>query len=85
MKKIRNIKQLKAEKKQLNQRQVELEKAMKYDWRDLKDNLRPHEKEKKKENTFNTFFADSASKIVATFAQKLAEKAETKIGKWFKK
>ncbi len=41
MKKIKSIKQLEAEKNQLQQRRSELAKAIKYDWRDLTDSLKP--------------------------------------------
>jgi hypothetical protein len=41
MKKIKTIKQLVAEKSQLHQRRSELAKAIKYDWRDLTDSLKP--------------------------------------------
>jgi hypothetical protein len=41
MKKIKNAKQLEAEKEHLDQRRRELEKAIKYDWRDLTESLKP--------------------------------------------
>lgn len=41
MKKIKNIQELQAEKKKLEERQAELEKAIKYDWRDVKESLKP--------------------------------------------
>lgn len=41
MKKIKNMSHLKAQKKKLLQRQKELEKAISYDWRDLKESFKP--------------------------------------------
>ena len=41
MKKIKNIQELKVRKKELEQRKEELEKALKYDWRDVKESLQP--------------------------------------------
>lgn len=41
MKKIKNMSHLKAQKKKLQQRQKELEKAISYDWRDLKESFKP--------------------------------------------
>jgi hypothetical protein len=41
MKKIKSVKQLQLEKEHLDQRRRELEKAIKYDWRDLRDSLKP--------------------------------------------
>jgi hypothetical protein len=94
MKKIKSIKQLKAEKKRLIERQAELEKAIKYDWRDVKESLTPTNvagqafskmfEEKDKQNG-NSFIADSIAQIAAGIAKKLAEKAEGKISSWFKK
>ncbi len=94
MKKIRNIQQLKAETKRLEQRRAELEKAIRYDWRDVKDSLRPR---KLAGDAFSSFFADSERKnghsvfsegiaeLVSTFARNMAEKAAEKFGKWYKK
>ena len=94
MKKIKSIKQLKAEKKRLTERQAELKKAIKYDWRDVKESLTPTNvagqafskifEEKDKLNG-NTFIADSIAQIAAGIVRKLAGKAEEKIGSWFKK
>jgi cell division septum initiation protein DivIVA len=92
MKKIKNIKQLKAEKKQLMQRRDELEKAIKYDWRDVKESLKPKNVSnqvlsklfdgKDKEDSFA---AEGISQVAASFTKKIVGKAENKIGKWFKK
>jgi len=96
MKKFKNAKELNEEKKRLKMRRAELEKAMKYDWRDVKDSLKP-------KNIAGQVFAgiggdkdtgtknDSGilSEMAARFASKLASKAEDKlkdkIGKLFKK
>ena len=74
MKKIKNIQQLNAEKKQLAQRKVELEKAIKYDWRDVKESLKP-----------GNVAVQVFSKLAEGFTGKMAEKAEDKIAKWFKR
>ncbi len=94
MKKIKSIKQLKAEKKRLIERQAELEKATKYDWRDVKESLSPGNvagqafskmfEEKGKQNG-NTFIADGIAQVVAGFVKQLVEKAQGKFGSWFKK
>lgn len=41
MKKISSIKQLEEEKQKLFRRQLELEKVIKYDWRDVKESFNP--------------------------------------------
>ncbi len=94
MKKIRNITLLNAEQKKLKQRQAELEKAITYDWRDVKESLKPKivarqvftkvfdEKEKQKGHSI---FSDGIAEIAAKFAQRMTDKAGEKIGKWFKK
>lgn len=41
MKKIKSIKQLKYQKKQIKQRQAELEDKIRGNWKDLKENLKP--------------------------------------------
>jgi hypothetical protein len=94
MKKIKSIKQLKAEKERLIERQAELEKAIKYDWRDVKESLTPTNvagqafskifEEKDKQNG-NTFIADGIAQVAAGFVKKLVEKAEGKFSSWFKK
>ncbi len=94
MKKIRNIQQLKAETKRLEQRKAELEKAIRYDWRDVKDSLRPHKlagdafasffNEKGKKNG-HSVFSEGIADLVSTFARNMAEKAEAKFGKWYRK
>ena len=92
MKKIKIIRQLKSVKKQLKQRQTELEKAIKYDWRDLKESLAPRKVagqvfskvfDKKESYNGNSFIAETVSQLAATLAKRVVEKAEEKIGKWF--
>ena len=96
MKKFKNAKQLKEEKKRLKMRQAELEKAIRYDWRDVKDSLKPKniagqvmaglrgEKE-----PGNRSESGILSEMAAKFASRLATKAEDKLmgkfGKWFRK
>lgn len=94
MKKIKNIRQLNAEKKRLAQRQAELEKAIKYDWRDVKESLTPQHIGEK---VFGTIFgksadtnssdilAESLSHLAAGFTKKTVQKAEEKIKNWFNK
>jgi hypothetical protein len=91
---IKNIRQLKIEQQQLVQRQAELEKAIRYDWRDLKNSIRPKNvagqvlsnlfvgTEKKKENAV---VADSVSQLAARFTRKLVERAEGKFDHWLTK
>ncbi len=92
--KISNPFQLLQEKQRLDQRRVELEKAIHYDWRDLKDSLQPkniakqvisksfNRKEHGKENDIMT---GSISLLVAKFTRKMFEKAGVKIDEWLKK
>lgn len=96
MKRFKTAKQLNEEKKRLKMRRAELEKAIRYDWRDVKESLRPG-------NIAGQVFADFSgqkesgphnesgvlSEMAARFASKLASKAGEKLkdkaGKWFKK
>lgn len=92
--KIRNIKQLNAEKKLLKQRQAELEKAMKYDWKDVKDSLAParlasdafssimSDKDKSEEKGF---VSRVLTGLAEKFAREMTEKAETRFRDWLKK
>jgi cell division septum initiation protein DivIVA len=94
MKRIKSIKQLTIEKKLLRQRRDELEKAIKYDWRDVKESIRP---KNVSEQFFSKMFdgkgkqqgdslvAEGISQATATFAKKLVGKAEGRIGKWLRK
>ena len=94
MKKIKSIRQLKAEKKKLKERRAELEKAIKYDWRDLKESLRPKNVagqvisnlfDGREKQNGHTYITDKVSEMATKFAWKMVEKAKNKIGKWFKK
>lgn len=77
-------------------RRAELEKAIKYDWRDVKDSLKPKNIAGRvfsgmagQKDTENKTDSGVLSEMAAKFASKLAGKAEDKlkdkIGKWFKK
>ncbi len=92
--KFKSIKHLNAEKKRLQQRRDELEKAIKYDWRDLKDSLRPRNVanqvfskvfDGKKAEDGSDYLADKLSGFAASITRKIVEKLEDKIGHWFKK
>ncbi len=94
MKKINSIKHLKAEKKRLADRRAELEKAMKYDWRDVKDSMKPMNLAsqflsgftKPTENAGGrTFIADSLSVLAARLVKGVVGRAEGKIGSLFKR
>jgi hypothetical protein len=91
---IKNIRQLKLEKKRLAQRQTELEKAIQYDWRDLKNSMRPKNItgqvlsklfDTKEGKNDPTFVADGVSQLAARFTKKMVEKAWDKIDGWLKK
>jgi len=94
MKKIREIKQLKARKEQLEKRRLELEKAIKYDWRDVKESIKPANvseqvlskifDDKAREHK-DSAVAETISDTVASFTKKMVAKAETKMGKWLKR
>lgn len=94
MEKINSIKELKFRKEQLAQRKVELEKAIKYDWRDLKETMTPLNVvgqmisnlfSKKNKEEKSTFLVDGLSTILSVFAGKMAAKAGVLMGKWFTK
>ena len=94
MKRIKNIRQLKAEKERLRHRNDELEKAIRYDWRDFKDSLKPKNLagqffssvfKKKDSEEQHSFLKDSVLLFADRITRKLAEKAEAKIDEWFKK
>jgi hypothetical protein len=93
MKRIKTIQQLKAEKKKLEHRRLELEKAIKYDWRDVKESLKPKNLAsdafssffKEKENgKAHTFLSEGLAQLVSAFTKNMVEKAESKFGKWYK-
>jgi hypothetical protein len=95
MKKIKNIAQLKAEQKRLLQRKAELEQVMAYDWRDIKESLKPKNVagqifskctgEKEKHNGHSSIFSNGVSDMAGKFAKSFAEKFADKVGDWFKK
>jgi len=96
MKKFKTTRQLNEERKQLKLRKAELEKAIRYDWRDVKDSLKPTNVAGQ---VFSGFAGEKGgehrpdsgilSEMAARFASKLAGKAEDKLkdkfGKWFRK
>ncbi len=93
MKKIKSIKQLRSEKRRLRERRAELEKAIKYDWKDLKDSFQPGKvaddffsggSGNKGENNGRSFFSETASQFAASLARKIAEKLQEKFGTWFR-
>lgn len=93
MKRIKSIKHLRSEKRRLRERRTELEKAIKYDWKDLKESFRPGKvatdffncnSENKEEKSGRSFFTEGASQFAASFARKMAEKLQEKLGTWFR-
>ena len=93
MKKFKNIQQLEDEKKTLARRKAELEKAIRYDWRDVKESLNPVQlaagffakKEQKKEETqSSSVLQDTIAGIAETYLEKLAGKFEQKLTEWMK-
>ena len=92
-KKIRSMKQLNAEKKRLLQRQAELEKAIRYDWRDVKDSLTTKNFTGEvlaklfvpaSENGESTLAA-GLSQLAAVITKIAVEKAEEKVQEWMNK
>lgn len=93
MNKIRSIKQLKARQKKLEQRKTELEKAIRYDWLDVKESLKPknvagqvfaHLFEKEQQNG-DSSFANTLSQVAAVLTKIGVEKAEEKVAEWMSK
>ena len=93
MKKIKNIKQLKARRKHLEQRKAELEKAIRYDWLDVKESIRPKNMagqvfasmfEKEKVNGESSL-AETLSQLAAVLTKIGVEKAEEKVAEWMHK
>ena len=92
--KIRNIRHLKDEKEKLRKRRAELEKAMKYDWRDVKDSLKPsnlagqvfssHATEQEPGKT-KSFLNSLVSGVTENIARKLGKTAADKLDEWLKK
>jgi hypothetical protein len=96
MKKIKSIKQLKAEKKRIKQQQEELENKIYGNWKELKESLRPANIAKdainsilKKKTEMSTddenILKSSFTYGVTLLARKFADKAREKLGKAFMK
>ena len=96
MKKIKNIKQLKAEKKRIKQQQEELEKKMSGNWKELKECLRPANIAKdvigsilrnktEKSVDDDDVFKSSFTYGVNLLAKKISDKAREKLSKVFMK
>jgi len=93
MHKIRSIQQLKARQKKLEQRKLELEKAIRYDWLDVKESLKPrnvagqvftHIFEKEQQNSESSL-ANTLSQLAAVLTKIGVEKAEEKVAEWMSK
>ena len=93
MKKFKNIQQLEDEKKTLARRKAELEKAIRYDWRDVKESLNPiniaaglfaKKEHKKEEAQSSSVLQDTIAGIAETYLEKLAGKFEQKLTEWMK-
>ena len=93
MHKIQSIKQLKARQKKLEQRKAELEKAIRYDWMDVKESIRPKNVagqlfasmfEKEKANGESSL-AETLSQLAAVLTKIGVEKAEEKVSEWMSK
>lgn len=96
MKKIRSIKQLKAEKKRVKQRQVELEDKIRSNWKELKENLKPVNivketmgrvmKVRTEDNLYgNGFVRNAITYGVTVLANKFLNKAGSRLAKVFNK
>lgn len=92
MNKIRSIKQLKARQKKLEQRKTELEKAIRYDWLDVKESIKPknvagqvfaHIFTKEQQNGDSTL-ANTLSQLAAVLTKIAVEKTEEKMADWLK-
>ena len=95
MKKIKSIKQLKAEKKRIRQQQVDLEDKIGKNWKELKEGLKPVNivketfsnilKGKTEENLYGNGFIKSAFTYgITLLAKKFVDKTGSKLGKLFK-
>ena len=90
MNKIRSIKQLKVRQKKLEQRKTELEKAIRYDWLDVKNSMKPknvagqvfaHIFEKEQPNGDSTL-ASTLSQVAAMLTKIGVEKVEEKMAEF---
>lgn len=69
-------------------RQLELEKAIHYDWRDVKESLRPINVVKQvltPESGDNELLPDLVTELAGHFIKKLVEKVPGHLGEWFLK
>lgn len=90
MNKIRSIKQLKALQKKLEQRKTELEKAIRYDWRDVKETMKPKNVASqvfaqffsKQQQEEGSSLANTLSQLAAVAIKMAVEKAEEKMTEW---
>lgn len=90
MNKIRSIKQLKARQKKLEQRKAELEKAIRYDWMDVKESLKPKNVAgqvfaqlfDKEQQNGESSLANTLSQLAAVLTKIGVEKAEEKVAAW---
>jgi len=97
MKKIKSIKQLKAEKKRLRLRQTELEDKIQNDWAELKETIKPVSVMKEAYNKFMdkeaeanlngevNIFKSTLNYGISLMAKKFTEKAGEQLDKLFKK
>jgi len=96
MRKIKNIKQLKAEKKRIKQQQEELENKIYGNWKELKESLRPVNIAKDAIGSFlrnkteksmddEGIFKSSFTYGVTLLARKFADKAREKLSRAFMK
>ncbi len=93
MKKFKHIWEIKAEKKHLLQRQQELEKAIQYDWRDVKENFSPghiagrffsNSGTDEEQASGHSIFSESVAQFASVVTRGLVQKLEVKFEKWFK-
>jgi len=93
MKKIKNRKQLKAEKEQLMLRRYELEQAIKCYLLELKESLRPANVselvfskvfDEKNSANDNSILGEGLSHLASVLTKKMVSKTEGRIGKWFR-
>lgn len=88
MKKLNSIRELKLEKQRLHMRQLELEKAIQYDWRDVKDSLRPKNIVKQVLSTDTgegEILPALVTEMATHFTKKLMEKVPGHLGEWILK
>lgn len=88
MKKMSNIRELRQEQQRLRMRQLELEKAIHYDWRDVKESLRPKNVVKQvlaPVTGESEVLPELVSELASHFTKKLVEKVPGHLGEWFLK